>query len=62
MTMRPSSWRVGAALLLASLLAGLLVMLLLRREAGLQPLRGVAPLDMDEEPAPRAVDSGAPAT
>jgi hypothetical protein len=59
---RSTSLRLGATLLGASLAAGLLVVLLLRRGAGVQPLRGVAPLDLDEVPAQHAVRDGGFAT
>jgi hypothetical protein len=62
MKLRSPSLRLAVALLGASLFAGVLVMLLLRRGGGLQPLRGVAPLDLDEVPAQHAVHAGAPAT
>jgi hypothetical protein len=62
--MRPlsPSLRLGAALLGSSLVAGLLVVLLLRRGADLQPPRGVAPLDLDEVPSQHGVRDGGFAT
>jgi hypothetical protein len=59
---RSPSLQLAVALLGASLLAGLLLVLLLRSGAGLQPLRGVAPLDLDEVPAQHGVRDGGFAT